>query len=451
MKEKINIGIVGAGPAGFGAADYLVEKLGERLAQGEVEIEIFEKGKTIDERICPRVKAGKCIACNPCNAYQGVAGAGLGSDGKLLLHTRIGNNLNEVIPEEKNQELVDRSEIRFKTYGAIMQEQDDGRILDLRTRALQNGIDFEYSRQAHIGSDRLPEQMKNFQKFLEAKGVKFTTQREIKSLEELSDKDYVLLAPGRGGSRWLESVLREINVGFGYRPVDMGVRVEVPKEIIDAITDVTRDMKFYVRSKTFNDLVRTFCTCPGGFVTQESHDDFNLVNGYSVSGKGSSNTNFAVLARVPLEDSNTNNYAALIAQLGYILRDGKKITAQRFGDLKRGRKSKSTDNHKYFLKKTLKEAEWGDISLILDARHFIDIMEGLDAFNKIMPGLTNDSTLLYTPEIKFHGLKIKTNEYLRAAPRIYVAGDGAGFSRGIIGAFVSGNLAAEGIYKEIQK
>ena len=439
MTKKI--AIIGAGPAGFAAAD-------ELSSRTDVQIDIYDKGKSIANRSCPREKLGRCIGCNPCNIHTGIGGAGLMSDGKLIFSTRVGNNLNEIISEEENEKLILKTEEIFKKYGAVFQERNDEKITALRTRAMQNGIDFVYSRQAHVGSDRLPEQMTQFQKDLEKRGVNFIPGREIADLKELSNYDSIILAPGRSGSRWLETILKNEKIPFSYRPVDIGVRIEVPKEITDEITNITRDMKFYVRSKTFNDLVRTFCVCPEGFVSQEIHDGFNLVNGYSVAANGSKNTNFAVLTTVPLANSNSNNYAATMAELGYILRDGRKITVQRFGDLKRGRKSKESDQNKYFLKKTLKEAEWGDISLAFVARHYINIMEGLDSFNKIIPGLTNDSTLIYAPEMKFHGLKVKTDPYLKAAPKIYVAGDGAGLSRGIVGAAASGLRAAEGIIRE---
>lgn len=440
MTKKI--AIIGAGPAGLFAAYELVKN-------SKFDIEIYDKGREINKRLCPRERKKNCIDCKPCNVHCGIGGAGLMSDGKLLFHTRIGNNLNEIISEEKNQQLVNKVEEIFSKYGVKLNNENNEKIIELKRKALQKGIEFVYSKQAHIGSDKLPDLMKNFQKDLEKKGVKFSSKKEISSLEELSGKDYILIAPGREGSQWLEKILKKEKIQFGYRPVDIGIRVEVPREITDSITNITRDMKFYVNSEAFNDRIRTFCTCPGGHVTQENHDEFVLVNGYSDSKSDSSNTNFAVLTTIPLINSNTNHFASLMAQLGYTLRNGKKITVQRYGDLKRGRRSKEQDNSKYELKPTLKEAEWGDISLIFVGRCYINLLEGLDKFNKIIPGLTNDSTLLYAPEMKFHGLKIKTNEYLRASDKISVAGDGAGFSRGIIGAAASGILAAEGILKNI--
>jgi len=435
------VSIIGAGPAGIFAAFKLA---------GYTDVQIFDKGRSIKKRICPREKLGKCIDCNPCNVKCGIGGAGLMSDGKLIFHTEIGNNLNELISKEDNQKLVEEVKNTFRTYGVFPVETDEKSVNELKTKAAQAGIDFVYSEQAHIGSDRLPDLMTRMQSDLEINKVRFLSQKPITSLDCLEDSDAILIAPGRGGSRWLEDILQKEEVIYGYRPVDIGVRVEVPKELTDHITDVVRDMKFYIRTKTFNDLVRTFCVCPEGYVSQETHEGFVLVNGHATAENPSPNTNFAILTTIPLEDSNTNKYAQEMAEMGYALRDGKKITVQRLGDLRRGRKSKPDGQKKYFIQPTHQEAEWGDISLTLAARHYTNIMEGLEAFNELIPGLTNDSTLLYSPEMKFHGLQIPTDEFLQTNQKgIFVAGDGSGISRGIVGAAASGLLAAKGILKNI--
>ena len=83
----------------------------------------------------------------------------------------------------------------------------------------------------------------------------------------------------------------------------------------------------------------------------------------------------------------------------------------------------------------------------MPARYTADIIEGIEKLDRIIPGLANNSTILHAPEIKFHGLKISTDVYLQAKPGIYVAGDGSGYSRGIVGAAASGLRAAEGILR----
>jgi len=60
--------------------------------------------------------------------------------------------------------------------------------------------------------------------------------------------------------------------------------------------------------------------------------------------------------------------------------------------------------------------------------------------------VADDSTLLYAPEVKFYSLKLKVDQHMRTnIPFIYAIGDGAGISRGIVGAAVTGLIAAESI------
>jgi uncharacterized FAD-dependent dehydrogenase len=202
--------------------------------------------------------------------------------------------------------------------------------------------------------------------------------------------------------------------------------------------------------------VRTFCTCPNGFVAQETYNGFVTVNGHAESletGKQSQNTNFSLLVTVPLTQpqSNSNENARKLGEYIYNLGGGK-IIAQRYGDLKRNRRSKEDKQSQYFLQPTLKDFTWGSLYFLPEIYHS-GIHEGIQRLDGIMPGLANDSTILYVPEIKFHGLKIPTNDHLRVISKdnhpVYVAGDGSGFSRGIVGAAACGVLAAEGIMQEL--
>jgi uncharacterized FAD-dependent dehydrogenase len=52
------------------------------------------------------------------------------------------------------------------------------------------------------------------------------------------------------------------------------------------------------------------------------------------------------------------------------------------------------------------------------------------------------------PEIKFYDVRYPTSRELETdVPGLFVAGDGAGKSRGIVGAAVNGLMAAEGILR----
>ena len=87
--------------------------------------------------------------------------------------------------------------------------------------------------------------------------------------------------------------------------------------------------------------------------------------------------------------------------------------------------------------------------MALPHRIFINIVEAIEKLDHIIPGLNSNSTLLYAPEIKYSAKRVITNENLETSvPNIFVAGDGAGLTRGIIAAAVTGLIAAEGILKK---
>ncbi|MBL7100353.1 MAG: FAD-dependent oxidoreductase [Nanoarchaeota archaeon] len=446
--------IVGAGPAGLFAAYKLA---------GHADITVLDKGKDVGKRVCP--SPGDCkLKCKPCNILSGVGGAGLFSDGKIIFSNKIGNDLDSVIGEQKNLKLVEKVKHIFKGYGVDvvkLSQEKKGKILQLKKKSKIVGGDFLYAPQAHVGTDKLIHLIETFKEDLQAKGVEFLNKKnviKISDKEVITSKenfsyDKLILAPGRSGSRWLEQVVNDLGMDHTYNPIDIGVRVEVAREIVDDVTDVVRDMKFYLKSDTYQDLVRTFCTCPGGKVTRETHDDFNLVNGHSDSNDDTPNTNFALLVTMPLTEplSNTNSYGHVIAELGYVT-GVKKPILQRLGDVRRGGRSHVEKKNELLVIPTLDDVVYGDIGLALPYRIELDVIEGLSKLGKIIPGVDNDETLLYVPEIKFHGLRVKTDKYLVTSQgNISVAGDGAGLSRGIAGAACCGVLAAEGILRECKK
>lgn len=450
----MKVTIVGAGPAGLFAAHKLA---------GYADVTVLDKGKDVSKRKCP--SPNKCDAkCKPCNILSGVGGAGLFSDGKIIFSNKIGNNLTPIVGDEKNSELVKGVQEIFKNYGVevvSLSKTKNKKLLQLKKKSRILGGDFLYEPQAHVGTDYLIDLIQKFRDDLEEKGVEFLDKTNVKNItcdEVITNKgdlsyDKLLIAPGRSGARWLEKVVNELKIEHTYNPIDIGVRVEILREITDDITNVVRDMKFYLKSDTYQDLVRTFCTCPGGKVTRETHDDFNLVNGHSDSEDSSQNTNFSFLVTMPLTEplSNTNSYGYVVAELGYVT-GVKKPILQRLGDIRRGGRSHIKKKDEFLVKPTLDDVVYGDIGLALPYRIEMDIIEGLTKLGKIIPGVDNDETLIYAPEIKFHGLKVKTDKYLTTNKgNVYVAGDGAGLSRGIAGAACCGVLAAEGILKDYKK
>jgi uncharacterized FAD-dependent dehydrogenase len=206
-------------------------------------------------------------------------------------------------------------------------------------------------------------------------------------------------------------------------------------------------------SDTFESKVRTFCMNPGGIVSEEHYEDgIAVVNGHSYHDENlrTENTNFALLvsSRFTQPFKEPITYGNYIAQLGNMLTGGG-IMVQRLGDLLRGRRTDASRLRKSTVIPTLSTAVSGDLSFVLPHRHLTSIIEALKAFDKVAPGLYAKNTLLYGVEVKFYSSKVQVNDRFETAiPRLYAIGDGAGITRGLMQASVTGIVVARDIAKK---
>ena len=84
-------------------------------------------------------------------------------------------------------------------------------------------------------------------------------------------------------------------------------------------------------------------------------------------------------------------------------------------------------------------------------RIIVNILEGLEVLNKIIPGVSNDDTLLYGPEIKLFSNEIETNNKFKLEnDNIYFVGDGAGKAGNIVTAAATGLVAARDILESFK-
>lgn len=411
------------------------------------------------------MKGKDCIYCNVCNITAGVGGAGGMSDGKLNLSPLIGGDLVDFVGTARCEDLIKRVDEYFMEHGAPPEEQHTPPT-SLEVRAAASGIEFIPIHQKHIGSDMLPKVITSIEDDLKSRGVKFLLNTVVERVAVKDNKvtgvvvkgktlkaDFVLLAPGRAGSTWLGEQMEYFHVPIKYMPIDVGVRVEVPAVVYEEAVQTNWDPKFRMRTPTYDDSVRTFCTCPNGFVVQDTYESGVGANGHSQRNCMSNNTNFSFLAKIALTEplENTNEYGATIAQLAKTI-GGNKPILQRLGDLKRGRRSTWERLSRSYVVPTLKAVTPGDISMSLPHRIVTDILEGLEMLDRVVPGVASDATLLYAPEIKFAAVRPETREHFETAviDNLYVAGDGAGVTRGIVPAAAMGLEVAAGIIKKIR-
>jgi uncharacterized protein len=226
--------------------------------------------------------------------------------------------------------------------------------------------------------------------------------------------------------------------------------VEVHNDIMRDLCTTIYDPTFFIQTAKYDDQTRTFCTNMGGFVTQENYADFVCVNGHAYLNRKSENTNFAFLSKVILTEPVTDNqsYGESIGSLATLIGGGSPIL-QRFGDLKRGRRSTWHRVNKGYIEPTLNDVVCGDIAMALPERILTNIIEGLEKLNYVVPGVANDETLLYAPEIKFFARQIETRENLQTnIDGLYVAGDGPGVAGNIVSAAATGLIPAKAIGSE---
>jgi len=443
-----HVAVIGAGPAGIFAALALSGAPG-------VQVRIFDKGPDIDARQANSHKRGKeqdrkWLLC-------GWGGAGAFSDGKLTLSPAIGGQLSGYLSQLEFDALlreVDEMWVGFgapeEVYGA-----DEDAMAELSRRAARADLEFIGTRIRHLGTDRCPVVLREMRRSL-GSNVEVHTEEAIarilvkdgsvSGVESADGKryraDYVIAAPGREGSQWFVAEAARLGMGRADNPVDVGVRVEVPAEVMADITAIAYESKLIFYSKGFDDRVRTFCMCPYGEVVTEENEGVVTVNGHSYAHQRTDNTNFALLVSTqftqPFHDPIA--YGRYLARLANLIGGG--VICQRLGDLRAGRRSTGERIERGLVRPTLTAATPGDLSFVLPYRYLSSILETLDALDRFSPGTGSRHTLLYGVEVKFYSARPRLTAALETeVANLFAVGDGAGVTRGLLQASASGVVA----------
>ena len=461
--------IIGAGPAGIFTALELTD------LKPDMKLLIVDIGRTIKSRTCPARKLGHCVHCKPCGIVHGWAGAGAFSDGKLSLNEEVGGNIADYMSHPQAKALIKHADDIYLRFGApdTVHGLNDKKVEEIAYEASRHNIRLVPCPVRHLGTEHAGVVLGNMYDHLventntvfyelttaqdilveDGKAVGVTLRRPNGEIETVH-APYIVAAPGRGGAAWLTAQAKELNLATQNNEVDIGVRVEVPNSIMDHLTKYLYEAKLVYYSDTYENKVRTFCMNPGGVVSEEHYEEGTaVVNGHSYGDPKlrTGNTNFAMLVSTKFTEpfNQPIEYGRAIAQLGNMLTGGP-IMVQRLGDLLQGRRTDAGRLLKSTTIPTLQTAVAGDLSFVLPARHLTSIVEALKAFDKLAPGLCSKNTLLYGVEVKFYSSKILVDsQFETAIPGLYAIGDGAGITRGLMQASVTGVCVARDIANKV--
>ena len=457
MCKRYDVIVVGAGPGGIFSA-YELMKL-----RPDLRVAVFEAGNPLEKRRCPidGEKVKSCVHCETCAIMHGFGGAGAFSDGKYNITNQFGGNLHEYIGKQHAIDLmkyVDGINMENGGAGSKMYSTSNTHI---RKLCMQNKLHLLDASVRHLGTDKNYVVLENLYRQLKDRVEFFfraTVERIFKTdggFDVIAGGEtyscrQCIVSVGRSGSKWMEQVCHELNIGTKSNRVDIGVRVELPAEVFSELTDELYESKIVYRTEKYGDLVRTFCMNPHGAVVTENTNGIVTVNGHSYEDVSlhTENTNFALLVSKhftePFNDSTA--YAENIARLSNMLGGG--VIVQRFGDLIAGKRSTPKRIEESFVTPTL-SATPGDLSLVIPKRILDGIIEMIYALDKIAPGTANEDTMLYGVEVKFYNMQVNIDENLETVHKgLYVIGDGSGVTHSLSHASASGVCVARRIAQQ---
>jgi uncharacterized FAD-dependent dehydrogenase len=423
--DTYDVIIVGSGPAGLGAAFAYLDR------RPEGKILILEK---------ERYSTG-----------------GLRNDCKMNFTYPIG------FPEEYwDKEQADRylEEVIRNLKPEFMEKQN---LSIYSHRAEKLGVTLLEVRQSHLGTDGGLELIKALISRLEERGAEIHLEETVQDVHPEERKVFtdkgeyryrdLIIAPGRKGFSFLQGLMKRLQIVFLDHVVDIGIRLETTVSQYPIVKD------YYDPKFLFPDRVRTFCTNAfRAYVVKEKYltdagEPYYSVNGHAYSQKHKENglVNFALLKTVAFTEplASGQRFAEMIGLQAMLMGGGKPIM-QRVGDFRLGKRSTEAtfNGDLYHFEPTL-YCTAGDISLSIPAKILRGIWKAMKLLDTIVPGVLHPSTIMYYPEIKLYGNKpVFQDKYFQARPHIYLAGDGAGTSRGITAAWASGIRAVEGILQK---
>ncbi|MBC7381401.1 MAG: FAD-binding protein [Bacteroidia bacterium] len=435
VEHATEVAIIGSGPAGLFAAIALIE-------QGYKPV-IFERGKAVRERRRDLADITRHNTINPESNYCfGEGGAGTYSDGKLYTRSSKRGDVMRIL-----------NILVF--FGA------DPNIL--------------YEAHPHIGTNKLPQIITAMREQLLACGAVFHFNTKVTDFKIKNNgihglyagNDFyafekIILATGHS-ARDIFELLNRKGILIESKPFALGVRIEHPQALIDAIQyKCTGSRSEFLPASSYSLVqqiagrgVFSFCMCPGGIIAPAMTAPGEIVvNGWSPSKRNNPFANSGMVVSVQTDDFIPFHKHGALAGMTFqqsveqaCFEMGNKTLeapAQRMVDFVNKKVSQSLPKNSYLpgtVSRNLHDILPGFVSY--------GLKESFKLFGSKMKGyLTNEAILLGTESRTSSPVKIPRNKETFEHPQIkglYPCAEGAGYAGGIVSAAMDGENCAAAV------
>jgi len=428
--------IAGAGPAGLFAA--------LRLIRDGVRPILLERGKDVRARRRDLASLNKEGIIHPESNYCfGEGGAGTYSDGKLYTRSHKRGNINRILD-------------MFVQFGAAES------IL--------------YEAHPHIGTNKLPQIITAIRHFIVACGGELLFEKKLTGWSSSGDRiaevhtadgasyaaDAVILATGHS-ARDIFQLLHQKKILIEAKPFALGVRVEHPQELINAMqyhlagNVRAQDLhlppaSYQLVSEVNPKSVFSFCMCPGGIIAPAATADGEVVvNGWSPSKRNNPYANSGIVVNIEKTDWQAFEkhgplaamyFQSAIEQQAFKTGGGGfRAPAQRMTDFTNNKISASLPACSYvpgLTSATVAEVFPSALAKILQ--------KGFPELGKKMKGYyTREAVIVATESRTSSPVRIPRDPEMLSHPQLknlFPCGEGAGYAGGIMSAAMDGERVA---------